>query len=446
MTEKEIRELIAARLGIKTLNKMQMLMATAVGRSILLLSPTGSGKTVAFAMALLKRLGPPSGNLQAVVIAPTRELAMQIGEVISKVAVGYRVLTFYGGHSMRDEAASLSVTPDVIVATPGRLLDHRNRHQIDLRSVRTAVLDEYDKSLELGFADEMRQIVRAMGRLKTLILTSATRLKEYPEYLNPSEVTCLDFTKKDVDEDKDEDSRPSVEKLRMVSWQKDKLQALEELVNSLENDGGTMVFVNHRESAERVYKHLRSLGFPAGLYHGGLEQRDREDALEMFNNGSTAILVTTDLGARGLDIIEAKNVIHYHIPVGEEMWTHRNGRVGRLGGHEGRVFIITAESEEDIPQWIEWDRDYHPHPALEPIQSKISTLYFNIGRREKISRGDIVGFLTHKGGLDGTDIGRIALRDHCALVAVNSAKANEALSRLAGEKIKNKRVKLSLKK
>ena len=443
MKEKEILRQIETRLGIKTLNDMQKLTAKAVGRSILLLSPTGSGKTIAFTVALLKRMESPSGRVQGVVIAPTRELAMQIGGVISKIAVGYRVLTLYGGHSMRDEAASLTVTPDIVVATPGRLLDHKNRKQIDLRSVSVAVLDEYDKSLELGFAEDMKRIVKAFGRVNTLILTSATRLDEYPEYLNPGDVSLLDFTQNISEE---EALLPEVEKLRVISWQKDKLQALGDLVDSLENGGRTMVFVNHRESAERVYDYLKKRKFPVGLYHGGLEQRDREDALEMFNNGSTPILCTTDLGSRGLDIADTENIIHYHLPTTSEVWTHRNGRTGRLGGREGRVFVITADGEENLPEWVSWNREYHPRPANSPIKADVVTLYFNIGKREKISRGDIVGFLTHKGGLDGSDIGRIALRDHCSLVAVNITKVYSAVSQLSGEKIKNKRVKISIKK
>lgn len=443
MKEKEILRQIETRLGIKTLNDMQKLTAKAIGRSILLLSPTGSGKTIAFTVALLKRMESPSGRVQGVVIAPTRELAMQIGGVISKIAVGYRVLTLYGGHSMRDEAASLTVTPDIVVATPGRLLDHKNRKQIDLRSVSVAVLDEYDKSLELGFAEDMKRIVKAFGRVNTLILTSATRLDEYPEYLNPGEISLLDFTQNINEEDA---LLPEVEKLRVISWQKDKLQALGDLVDSLENGGRTMVFVNHRESAERVCDYLKKRKFPVGLYHGGLEQRDREDALEMFNNGSTPILCTTDLGSRGLDIADTENIIHYHLPTTSEVWTHRNGRTGRLGGREGRVFVITTDGEENLPEWVSWNREYHPSPANSPIKADVVTLYFNIGKREKISRGDIVGFLTHKGGLDGSDIGRIALRDHCSLVAVNITKVYSAVSQLSGEKIKNKRVKISIKK
>lgn len=444
MKEKEIITQIRSRLGIESLNEMQQATASASGSSILLLSPTGSGKTVAFTIAMLKRLGAPAGRVAAVVIAPTRELAMQIGGVVSKVAAGYRVVTLYGGHSMRDEAASLTVTPDIVIATPGRLLDHLNRRQLDISTATVAVLDEYDKSLELGFADEMRRLVRAMKRVHTIILTSATRLEEYPEYLNPGELTLLDFT--ETREGADADARPTVEKLRMISWQKDKLEALGELIDSLDDGGRTMVFVNHRESAERVFNYLKKKGLPAGLYHGGLEQNDREDSLEMFNNGTTPILVTTDLGSRGLDIAMTENIVHYHLPPTPQAWTHRNGRTGRLGGENGRVFIITADGEESVPEWVDWERDYHPRPSATPIVRHVATLYFNLGRREKISRGDIVGYLVNKGGLTAAEIGSIALRDHSALVAIPAAKAGETFARVAGEKIKNKRVKVSIKK
>ncbi|MDE5733726.1 MAG: DEAD/DEAH box helicase, partial [Duncaniella sp.] len=324
MKQKEILDNIYARTRVSRLNPMQQRMAGIPLRGIFtLLSPTGSGKTIAFAIPMLKSLRPPCGMVQAVVMAPSRELVMQIAEVVRPIAAGYKTVAFYGGHSMQEETSSLAVTPDIIVATPGRLLDHLRRGGLDIATASTLVLDEYDKSLELGFADEMKRIVRRLGTLSLVILTSATRLDELPDYL-PSgmERETIDFS------GVTEAPRRRMQVVRVESPVRDKLETLTDLLRSLP-DGKVMVFANHRESAERIFGRLLKEGLPAGLYHGGLDQNDRENAIVMLSNGSTPILVSTDLGARGLDIPELSAVIHYHMPVNEQAWTHRNGRTAR---------------------------------------------------------------------------------------------------------------------
>ena len=204
-----------------------------------------------------------------------------------------------------------------------------------------------------------------------------------------------------------------------------------------------IVFANHRESVERIHAALRKAGLPAGLYHGGLEQNERENAVELLNNGTTPILVSTDLGSRGLDIAELSAVVHYHLPPTVEAWTHRNGRTARQDAN-GEVYVITTE-DENIPDYVEWDRDYVPQGhSANPIETSTATLYFNVGKKEKISRGDIVGFLIAKGGLEAGQIGRIALRDHCALVAVPRSEAKRLIKDLAPERIKNTRAKITL--
>lgn len=446
MDEREILRQLSSRLGLSSLNIMQRAMSDAVGTdapSYVLLSPTGSGKTIAFTVAMLKKMGKPEGVTRCVVIVPSRELAIQVGDVIKTVANGYRVLTFYGGHSVADEVRSLAVTPDIIVSTPGRLLDHVNRHHVNMRDVRIMILDEYDKSLELGFADEMSRIVKAAKSVKTLILTSATAIAAYPDYMDSRRAVVLDFNKPVEDKAAAMPEKPAV--LRLMSWERDKLPVLGELMNRIGEDGPAMVFVNYRESADRVYDYLKRQKIPVGLYHGGLEQRERENALEMFRNGTTPVLVTTDLGSRGLDIPTVGSVIHYHLPLTPEVWTHRNGRTGRLGGLAGNVYVITAE-DETIPPCVVWDREYHigRNDADRPFVRTMTTLYINAGRREKISKGDIVGYLTNKGGLDGKDIGRIELRDHCALVAIPASLSKDVIKAVSPHKIKNTRVKISL--
>lgn len=437
MKEKEIRRNIRERLGIEELNPMQTATASTGTPRIILLSPTGSGKTLAFTMAMLRRLKEPRGVVQAVVIAPSRELVLQIAGVVRPVAAGYKTVALYGGHSVRDEAASLSVVPDIVVATPGRLLDHLTRGHLSLEEASLVVFDEYDKSLELGFEDEMKKIVKKIRFLKFEILTSATPIRTLPAYLPKMDSTTLDFTGQD-----DSAPAPKLDIIRVTSHIKDKLPLAVDLLRALPN-GRTILFVNHRESAQRVYEALRAEGFPVGLYHGGLEQRDRENALEMFNNGTTPILVSTDLASRGLDIADVASVIHYHLPLSPEAWTHRNGRTARQGA-EGAVYVLVHE-EETTPDFVVTDRDYQPgRPSDDPIRSDLATLYFNVGKKEKISRGDIVGYLVQKGGLEASEIGRIALRDHSALVAVPAARVPALLRALAPHKIKNVRAKVSL--
>ncbi len=435
MKQKDITANIEARMGISDLNPMQKRMAEIpLKGTFTLLAPTGSGKTLAFAIPLLKSLGPSAGHVQALVMAPSRELVMQISEVVRPLATGLKTVAYYGGHPMQEEVNSLSVTPDIIVATPGRLLDHLNRGHLDLGAVSTLVLDEYDKALELGFADEMKRVCKRLTGLKLIIFTSATPLAALPDYLPAREPVVIDYSLKDS-------PRRRMQVVEVESPARDKLDTLIDLLRSL-NNGRVIVFANHRESVERIHAALRKAGIPAGLYHGGLEQNERENAIALLANGTTPVLVSTDLGSRGLDIPELSAVIHYHMPVSPEAWTHRNGRTARQDA-EGEIYVITCEGE-DTPAYITTDRRYVPTgQSTDPIRSSAATLYFNVGKKEKISRGDIVGFLIAKGGLEAAEIGNITLRDHSALVAVPRDKASSLVDRLARERIKNTRARIT---
>lgn len=436
MKQSEILDNIHRRTNVTDLNPMQQRMAQIATRgTYTLLAPTGSGKTLAFAIPLLKSIYPAAGHVQAVVIAPSRELVLQIAEVIRPLATGLKTVAFYGGHSMQEETASLAVTPDIIVATPGRLLDHIKRGQLDLGAVSTLVLDEYDKALELGFADEMKRVCKRFTGLRLVILTSATPLTALPDYLPANRPETIDFSASDT-------PRRRMQVVRVESPSRDKLATLSDLLHSLPN-GRVIVFVNHRESAERIYEAMKKEGLPVGLYHGGLDQNDRENAIVQLSNNSTPILISTDLGSRGLDIPELSAVIHYHMPVSPEAWTHRNGRTARQNA-SGDIYVITSEGE-DIPYYITTDRDYVPtRRSSDPIHSDTSTLYFNVGKKEKISKGDIVGFIIAKGGLTAGEIGTITLRDHAALVGIPRSKAKALLETLSRERIKNTRAKISL--
>lgn len=438
MKQKDILANLKERFGITELNEMQkdVLSASNQDGDIILLSPTGSGKTIAFLVPLLKALKEPNGNLQAVIIAPSRELVMQIGKVARDIATGHKVTCCYGGHNVLDEKQSLSVTPSIIVSTPGRLLDHIKREHINVHSTRLLVLDEFDKALELGFQDEMRRILRRMPNISRRYLTSATDIAEIPDFVRIFKPQTVDFR----ENKEDLDQRTTV--LRVNSDDKDKLQALLKLLKNVPN-GRTIVFANYRDAVERIYYFLKDNDVPVGVYHGGLEQIDREKAISMFNNGSYAVMITTDLGARGLDIAEVMNIIHYHIPITEETYTHRNGRTARVKA-TGNVYVLVNSSDK-LPDYMKFDGKFEINAdATIQLTAPFATLFFQAGKKEKISRGDILGFISNNGGIEGKEIGAIDLRDHYALVAVPADKAEDILARIAKLKIKNKRVRISL--
>ena len=426
------------RMGIDCLNEMQLKALEAWktgGNDLVLYSPTGTGKTLAFSLCLLQAMKPPMGQLQAVALAPSRELVMQTAEVLRTIATDYKVTSCYGGHAVSDERASLSVTPDVIVATTGRLLDHQRRGHIDVSGARLLVLDEMDKALELGFEDEMRKLLKMMPRLNRRILASATVLEVVPDFVrlhNPFTLNVLAETAQPAE--------------RIKVWQinsdsKDKLGALRDLLLTL--DGGkAIVFANYRESAERIHEWLTGQAIDAALYHGALDQQERECAVAMFNNGSVNVLVSTDLASRGLDIDQVEHIIHYHLPVSEQAYIHRNGRTARVSA-TGEAYVITAPGEA-MPVWIAIDELLTLHPVARASRTAMATLYFQAGKKEKLSRGDIMGFIANNGDIEASAIGRIDVRDHYALAAVPRKCAQEVLRRLQTAKIKGRKVRISL--
>ncbi len=440
MKERDLLLTVSQRLGIDALNDMQRqaLDQWKTGRGDLVLySPTGTGKTLAFTLCLLQALKPPMQQLQAVVMSPSRELVMQTAEILRMLAEGYKVTPCYGGHTVADEKASLAVTPDIIVATPGRLLDHHKRGHIDLHGTRLLVLDEMDKSLELGFEDEMRQLLRQMPHINRRILASATILDVVPEYVrlhNPFTLNVLEAKEQPAE-------RIKVWKVKSDS--KDKLNTLRDLLLTLGAEK-TIVFANYRESVERIHQYLVKNGIDASLYHGALEQQERECAVAKLNNGSATTLVSTDLAARGLDIDKVEHIIHYHIPVSEQAYIHRNGRTARVDA-TGNAYVITAP-DELLPEWVTIEEDFALQPEKRLPAAPMATLYFQAGKKEKLSRGDILGFIANNGGIEATAIGRIDVRDHYSLAAVPSHQVKDVLKLLQSAKIKGKKVRITLLK
>lgn len=441
MREKEFLPNVKTRLGIETLNDMQqkMMASASEPRDIILLSPTGSGKTLAFTLPVMKMMKPSTGRVQCVVIAPSRELVVQIAGVLREVGKDLRVIALYGGHKVEDEVNSLKVVPDIIVATPGRLLDHAVRRNVDLLPVRILVLDEFDKSLELGFEEEMGKLVRRMKNVSRILLTSATSADVLPEFLNLNNPVTFNF----LGGNESLRSRMSVH--RVDSDGKDKLDTLLTLLNNIsqgEEPEKSIIFVNHRESAERVYDFLKKRKVSCVLYHGALDQRERETALALFNSGSHPILVATDLAARGLDIERVASVVHYHQPLTPEAYTHRNGRTARVA-EKGDVYILVGP-EEEVKDFVEVDDTFSLNPSLKgSLRSRFMTLYVSAGKREKVSRGDILGFLVKECGVHASEIGKINVYDHYSLVAVREEAVPALLNNAEGKKLKGEKRKIS---
>lgn len=440
---KEISSLIekaCRNLNIVSLNGMQKQMLETAQRpnDIILLSPTGSGKTLAFLLPVLQRIDPQTAGVQALVLVPSRELALQIDTVLRKIAAGIKIVCCYGGHSVREESRSLAVAPALVVGTPGRIADHLRRGRLSLDTLDTLVLDEFDKCLALGFHDEMKEIIAPLKEVRKKILTSATDSEVLPAFTALRKPVTLDFLgAKNAEVDPSE--RLSL--YRIDSPEKDKLDTLLVLLRNLK-PGLTLIFCNQRESVERVKQFLTDRGIIVEAFHGGMEQPDRERALCKFRNHSSYVCISTDLAARGLDIPEVKYIIHYHLPVDLESFTHRNGRTARMHA-DGEAFMILGPTEQ-MPEYAAHAADFRLDPKADWLQMPpMATFHFAAGKKEKISKGDIVGFLVQKGGLAADEIGIIEIKDHYSYVAVRRDKAHATLRRLKEEKIKGKKVKIS---
>lgn len=442
MREKEFLPILSEKFGIEELNPMQrrMLDVSSEKRDIILLSPTGSGKTLAFILPVMKMLKSPTGRVQCIVIAPSRELVIQIAEVFNTVARDFKVTALYGGHKVEDEVNSLKITPDIIVATPGRLLDHINRRNIDVLPVRLLVLDEFDKTLELGFEDEVRKITGRLKNVSRNILTSATQRDILPDFLNlenPMEINFLSNNKK---------LRKRQKVYRVDASGKDKLETLLALLKNItgpQRPEKSIIFLNHRESAERVFEFLKKKKVDCVLYHGALDQRERETAINVFNNGSRPILVATDLAARGLDIENVKNIIHYHQALSAEAYTHRNGRTARVD-EEGDIYVLIGP-EEDIREFTKLDQDYHLDTRMDAeLKSGLTSIVINAGKKEKVSKGDIVGFLIKECGLQAEQIGRIWIADHYSVFTIPTEYEKEVMTKGNVSKLKGSRRKFSI--
>lgn len=429
---------LLAQLNIKELNEMQVAAEKAMvsKKDTMVLSATGSGKTLAFMLPLLDQLEEDSNKIQVMVIIPSRELALQIEQVFRQLQSGFKVTCIYGGHSTKIESQSLAVTPAVVIGTPGKISYHIRNENINPSEIKYLVLDEFDKSLEMGFQDEMEFIIESLTNLQQKILTSATRMDELPTFAKLKNLAVVDFLDK-------KSQAPQLALRVLHTKSKDKLKLLMQVVSE-HPEGPSLIFCNHREAAERVSEILWDKGMSNGIYHGGMDQPDREKALVKFRNGTHSVLVTTDLASRGLDIPDVQQVIHYQIPFTEESFTHRNGRTARMKA-SGKAYLLLADEEyapDYVNEPVEEIKEVEDFKLFEP--SKWTTLYIAAGKKDKINKIDVVGLLYKKANLQKEEIGLIEVFDHMSYVAIQRKKINGALALLKNEKIKGRKYKLGV--
>ena len=425
-------ENILANLKIERLNPMQeaSIDAWKEGKDLILLSPTGSGKTLAYLLPLVQSLKPGITGVQAIVLVPSRELALQIDQVFKSMNTPFKAVSCYGGRPAMEEHRTIKgVQPSVIIGTPGRMNDHLSKQNFDADTVSILIIDEFDKCLEFGFQEEMATVIGQLPGLQRRFLLSATDAEEIPQFTGLNKTIKLNFL------NPEEQLTQRLHLYKVLSPEKDKLETLYKLLCTLGSQS-TLVFCNHRESVERVGKYLQSKKFQCGIFHGGMEQDDRERSLYKFRNGSCHVLISTDLAARGLDIPEIENVVHYHLPANEDGYIHRNGRTARWEA-EGNSYVI-LHAEETLPGYIADEPEEFILPQVPPKPSlpEYVTLYIGKGKKDKINKIDIVGFLFKKGNLNKDEIGRIDVKDHYSFAAVSRKKIKQTLNIIRSEKIK----------
>jgi ATP-independent RNA helicase DbpA len=423
-------------LKIAELNHMQHAALSAAKKGdVLLLSPTGSGKTLGFLLPLLSLLDADTPTVQALILVPSRELALQIEQVFKAMGSGFKVNCCYGGHPVKIERNNLSQPPAVLIGTPGRIAHHLRRDSFATETITTLILDEFDKALEFGFQEDMTYIIRQLPSLRKRILTSATRMQEIPSFTGIRNPVEVDFLQSKTD-------APDLKLKAVISPAADKLDTLFALICKI-GESATLIFCNHRDAVERISDLLWDRGLIHDIFHGGMEQEDRERALLKFRNGSHRLLITTDLASRGLDIPEIEYVVHYQLPHNEEAFLHRNGRTARMHA-KGTSYLILTEDEKLAYINQNPEVEVLPEKLTLPKPSPWATLYIAAGKKDKINKVDIVGLLLQKGGLAKEDLGLIEVLDHSSYAAVKRNRIEQTVHLIKAEKIKNKKVKIEI--
>ena len=426
---------ILAKLQIKALNPMQEEAIKVIEQTenTLLLSPTGTGKTLGFSLPLLQTLNPNSKEVQALILVPSRELAIQIEQVIRSMGSGYKVNAVYGGRPMSKDKIELKHTPAILIGTPGRIADHFSNNRFSKDHIKTLILDEFDKSLEVGFEYEMRGIINQITSLNKRILTSATQGVEIPDFVNFKNPKTVDFL---------QEKRTSQLSFKtVVSPSKNKLNTLLQLIQHIGNEPG-IVFCNFKDSIAEVHHFLESKNISHACFSGGMEQKDRERSLIKFRNGTCQLLIATDLAARGIDIPEMKYIIHYELPKHQEEFIHRNGRTARVN-EKGTAYILRWEKEY-LPAFIKESKGVSIAKKAHYKPQYWETLFISGGRKDKISKGDIAGLFLKQGGIKKEELGVIELKPDCAFVAIPLALADGLVAKLNNRRLKKKKVRVTV--
>ncbi len=429
-TQKKILD----KLGIAQLNPMQEEAQLAIQSSteVVVLSPTGTGKTLAFLLPIMAELDRNLQEVQALILAPSRELAIQIEQVARAMGTGCKINVVYGGRNFSKDKIELKHRPALLIGTPGRIADHLRRDTFPVEQIQTLILDEFDKSLEIGFEKEMGEILESLPALKRKILTSATFGVSIPAFVRVKDPTYIDYL---------EAGASKLQMKRIISPDKDKLDTL---VNALQHIGkrSGIIFCNFKNAIQRISDHLTAHNISHGIFYGGLEQKDRERALIKFRNGTHQLLLATDLAARGLDVPELEFILHYHLPNRPEEFTHRNGRTARM--HQGGTAYVLHWEQEVLPDFIKIDAIETLSDASTLPVSEWATLFISGGRKDKISKGDIAGLFMKEGKLEKNQLGIIELKQDCAFVAVEASVAERMVEQFNNTRLKKKKVRMSL--
>jgi len=426
---------ILKKLNIHVLNPMQeeAISVIETTKNTILLSPTGTGKTLAFLLPLLNVLDSESPEVQALILVPSRELAIQIEQVVRSMGSGYKVNAVYGGRPMSKDKIELKHNPAILIGTPGRILDHFNSDRFSKTSIKTLILDEFDKSLEDGFEDEMKGIISQLPSLKKRILTSATQVIAVPKFVQLDKPKTINYLK--------EKASSKLSLKTVVSPDKNKLKTLLELLEYIGHEPG-IIFCNLKESISQVSSFLERNNVNHACFSGGMEQKDRERALIKFRNGTCQVLIATDLAARGIDIPEMKYIIHYELPKHEEEFTHRNGRTARVNS-KGTAYVLKWK-DQALPEFIKGSAQINISKKAPQKAQFWETLFISGGRKDKISKGDIAGLFFKQGGIHKDQLGTIELKQDCTFVAVPLSIAEELVEKLNNTRLKKKKVRISI--
>ncbi|NPD44999.1 MULTISPECIES: DEAD/DEAH box helicase [unclassified Lentimicrobium] len=426
---------IIKNLGFSELNEMQNATIDAATQHphLLLLAPTGSGKTVAYLLSILSRIQKKPG-VQALILVPTRELVLQVESVLKQMKTGWKINVAYGGHPFSVERQNFTHPPEILIGTPGRVQDHMQRETFDVSTIEQVVFDEFDKSLELGFSKQMEFIRAELKHVKRQLLVSATQRIEIPGYLQLKDLHTLDFS---------QEEKIDLELKQLLVSKEEKPEGLIKIINNLEDGENALVFVNHRDACDRIAEYFNIFKISYSIFHGGLEQDQRELELTKFRNGSSRVLIATDIASRGIDIPELDYVIHYQIPPQETVFTHRNGRTARMKA-TGTAVIIRSQLDK-LPSYLQEEpENIKLKEGRELSQSEWVTLYVGKGKKDKVNKIDIVGFFLQFHFMAKDDIGLIEMKDYAAYIAVKRDKYQDLLKVSKDKKMKNKKPKIAL--